>query len=136
MRMTKIVKDYITDEITAKYQPHIDAAEAEYNGDAEAVNQAVIDVRARMEDVVKQAYRKALAPFYDEENLSRVLQRDVVGSPYIWQAASKKAIKRNDVVGKLTAARDKAIKDVLITMELGGTKADLDRMLAEIAPEV
>ena len=37
--------------------------------------------------------------------------------------------KENEEINK---ARKNAIEDILISLELGGTKADLDRMIAEL----
>ena len=134
MKMTKLIREYITDEITKKYQPLLDAANAKY--DLESGRKILRETAAEITEYAKNLYRERLAGYYAEEALKYLLNDYTVYSPSSYRATPIANKKHDEEVSKIVATRDKAIRDVLLTMELGGTKADLDKMLSEINPEV
>ena len=132
MKMTKLIREYITDEINKKYRPLLDAANAKY--DLESGRKILRETTAEITEYAKNLYRERLAPYYEEKDLDGLLNDYTVYSPSSYRAVPIANKKHDEEISSLTAARDKKIRDVLITMELGGTKADLDRMLSEIDP--
>lgn len=135
MKVTKIVREYITETVNNKYQPLIDAVNEKYAGCEDKVAEIKEQTRKELNEMVRKVFRERLAPFYTEEALETLMgERYLVDSPSSWRVCTTEAQKRNDETEKLTNERDTAIKNILITLELGGTKADLDRLLSEINP--
>ena len=134
MKMTKLIREYITDEITKKYQPLLDAANTKY--DLESGKNVLKETTKEISEYAKQLYRERLAPYYEEKDLDDLLDDYQVNTPNSYRVEPAANKKYREEISRLKATRDKAIRDVMLTMELGGTKADLDKMLSEINPEV
>ena len=132
MKMTKLIREYITDEITKKYQPLIDAVNNKY--DLESGRNILRETTKEITEYAKNLYRERLAPYYAEEDLNALLNDYTIYGPSSYRAEPIANKKHGEEISALTAARGEKIRDVLITMELGGTKADLDKMLSEINP--
>lgn len=135
MKMTKLIREYITDEITKKYQFLIEAAEKEY--EESSVADVTHNTTKELNEIVKKTFRERLAPYYAPEDLEAMMNyhATLVTEPYKYGILPIKKKVHMEKINKITSARDKAIKETLIAMELGGSKADLDRMLAAICPE-
>ena len=132
MKMTKLIREYITDEITKKYQPLVDAVNSSY--DLEFGRKILRETTKEITEYAKSLYRERLAPYYAEEDLKALLNDYTIYGPSPYRAEPIANKKHDEEISALTAAREKKIRDVLISMELGGTKADLDKMLSEIDP--
>lgn len=135
MKVTKIVREYITETVNNKYQPLLDAIEKKYAGANERVEEVRNQTRKELNDIALKLFRERLAPFYTPEDLDKLLDdRHLVSAPSDWAASPMQCKERNEETAKVRDERDAAIKNILITLELGGTKADLDRLLNEINP--
>lgn len=136
MKMSKVIREYITESVTDKYQPLIAAAETKRDEVTSKVNDVKKQVREKLNKTVYEAYRKALAPFYTPDDLDVLTKRDknYVYEPSYYGVRPIEADKYDAEIDRLRSERDAAIKNILITLELGGTKADLDRLLSEINP--
>ena len=138
MKVTKIIREYIEEKINAKYSPMIEAVKAKYDDADKTCEETKEAVRKSLEQCARDEFRKALAEFYSPEDLEELLphdinnqNRNVVSSPYRYSIAPKHAKARAEEIDALQNKRDKAIRNVLIGLELGGTKQDLDRLLEE-----
>ena len=135
MKVTKIVREYITETVNNKYQPLLDAIEKKYAEANERVTEVREQTRKELNDVALKLFRERLAPFYTPEDLANLLDdRHLVSAPNDWGASPIQCKKRNEETAKVRDERDAAVKNILITLELGGTKADLDRLLNEVNP--
>ena len=133
MKMTKLIREYITDEVSKKYQPLIDAAEEEYKSNSEKI--VVSETQKELEDIAAKMWKERLAPYYAPKDLDAMIaSTTLIGCPHKWGIYSIPEEQYSQKIKQLRSARDKTIKDILITMELGGSKADLDRMLASVVP--
>ena len=135
MKVTKLIREYIEESVAKKFEPALENLKQTY--DLEAPNQAMLAVRDELRKIAVQKYREALAPFYTPEDLESLFtDRDLVSTPYSYRVSPicEKAYKEKKAA--LQNASDKAIKNILIELELGGTKKDLDRLLSEIKVEV
>lgn len=135
MKVTKLIREYIEESVAKKFEPALENLKQAY--DLEAPNQAMLAVRDELREIAAQKYREALAPFYTPEDLESLFRdRDLVNTPYSYRVSPicEKAYKEKKAA--LQNASDKAIKNILIELELGGTKKDLDRLLSEIKVEV
>lgn len=132
MRMTKLVRDYISEKIAKKYQPFIDALSEKYKVDE--AQKAIEQVKGEVEELAKRMFLDKLAPYYDPKDLGALIDSYSIYRPSRWGIEPSAEKRYAEAKRRLEAARDKAIKETLITMELGGTKEQLDEMLAKINP--
>lgn len=134
MKVTKIIREYIEEKIDAKYSPMIEAVKAKYDDADKVYEETKEAVRNSLEQYARDEFRKALAEFYSPEDLEELFgnnSRKVVDFPYRYTVSPKHVNARAEEIDALQKKRDKAIKNVLIGLELGGTKQDLDRLLEE-----
>lgn len=132
MRVTKIVREYI-EESVGKALSEKSTAEKEYDAFRNDIRQFVEQV----EDEVKHMVDEAIANYRMTHNIPddvKITQTDYTlvhcGD---WNSALRneaEAMRR-----KRNEAKERAVKDIIITLELGGTKADLDAMLSKVATE-
>ena len=141
MKVTKIIREYIEEKIDAKYDPMIKEVEGKYSDEIDEYKNTLNSVADKLEIYARQEFRKALAKYYTPERLDDLLPTDIhnrrylVNIPYAYNTCTKYVTMRDEELATLRAKRDKAIKNVLIGLELGGTKKDLDRLLEEALAE-
>ena len=136
MKMSKVIREYITESVTAKYQPVIDAIKAKKDAAQKKINDVKKQTSEELTEIIMRTYRERLAPFYTEYDLNMLLcDRNYVYEPSYYGVNPIDINKYNAEINRLQSQRDAAIKNILITLELGGTKADLDRMLSEVNVE-
>lgn len=137
MKVSGIVKKYITESVNAKYNAVIESINEKYGGAKTEVDEVIEKTRKELNKAASEAFRKALAPYFDADDLEElVFDRNLVGSPYRWNVYPTNEKKRSEKVDKLEKEKQKTIDNILITLELGGTKADLDRLLSEVNPNM
>ena len=141
MKVTKIIREYIEEKINAKYDPMIKATEDKYRDANDDYQEVVQAVREKLEVYVREEFRKALAEYYTPEGLEDLIpadikkRRDLVSNPYSYSSRTKHAEALDNELNALRTKRNQAIRNVLIGLELGGTKKDLDRLLEEALAE-
>lgn len=128
MRITKLVREYIEDSVAKKFAPAQNAANKKYAETERAYNEAVKAAKKE----AKEVWAKHLAPFYSPEDLESLMNDHTEHIPSSYRTKMGWTDKRNEEIQKIKDLQEGAIKDICLTLELGGTKADLDRMLAEI----
>lgn len=137
MKVSGIVKKYITESVNAKYNAVIESVSEKYGGAKTEVDEVTEKTRKELNKIVSEAFRKALAPYYDSDDLEELMfDKNLVNSPYRWNVYPSNEKKRLEQVDKLEKEKQKTIDNILITLELGGTKADLDRLLSEVNPNM
>lgn len=133
MRVTKKVENYIREQVKAKVMPKYEAEKAESKRIISLKN----DIESRASDAAKQA---AMAVFNEAKKYSDIFELDessvqkaylscynpirlkdscYIDSVYKWES-------------RYTEEVNKIVDNIIVTLELGGNKADLDRMLNEI----
>ena len=133
MRVTKKVENYIREQVKAKIMPKYEAEKAESKRIIGNKN----DIENRASEAAKQA---AMAVFAEAKEYSDIfeLDEDSIRKSYLscYRPISIKDICYTDSVHKwdsrYTAEVNKIVDDIIVTLELGGNKADLDRMLSEL----
>ena len=130
MRVTKTVKEYIEKCVREKVHKKYEAEEAEANRQREEIDNFIENLRDTMNEYVEKhikmfveehpyaerSPRENLVTFY---NPIDIVDRHMNSSVHNWR-------RRADV------EVNEKVTDIVVTLELGGTKADLDRMLNEI----
>ena len=133
MRVTKKVENYIREQVKAKIAPKYEAEKAE----AKRIREMVHDIESRASEAAvaaaKAIYDEAKAHGdvleYDEKAMERaylncyrvVTPKDACYTTSVHKWESRYCEEVNKIVD-----------DIIVTLELGGNKADLDRMLSEL----
>ena len=133
MRVTKKVENYIREQVKAKVMPKYEAEKAESKRIINLKN----DIENRASDAAKQA---AMAVFNEAKQYSDIFELDEgsVRKAYLscYHPISIKNFMYTNSVYKWESRYneevDKIVDNIIVTLELGGNKADLDRMLSEI----
>lgn len=133
MRVTKRVEDYIREQVRAKIMPKYEAEKAESKRIIGVKN----DIESRASEAAKQA---AMAVFTEAKEYNDIfeLDEDSIQKAYF---SCYRPIEIKDFCyinsvhkweSRYSAEVNKIVGDIVVTLELGGNKADLDRMLSEL----
>lgn len=134
MRVTKAVKEYIEKQVYAKTEQKYEAEKNE----SKRIKDIKSDIETRAAEAARQA---AIAVFMEAKNYADILDFDerYVQDIYMCGAsrvlALKERVYQNSVHNwsrRMHEEADEKVQDIIVTLELGGSKADLDRMLSEI----
>lgn len=133
MRVTKKVENYIREQVKAKIMPKYEAEKAESKRIISIKN----DIESRASEAAKQA---AMAVFAEAKEYGDIfeLDEDSIRKSYLscYHPIRIKDFCYADSVHKwdsrYVAEVNKIVDDITVTLELGGNKADLDRMLSEL----
>ena len=128
MRVTKTIRAYIRENVEKKleikYAPLKERKGIALDAKKELIERAKEEAIKIMKNVLEEAVsNKALV--YNEEMVDRVF--NYCGLPNCLDLNKELYYER-----KMEDEVDKITNDIVIELELGGNKADLDRMLSEI----
>ena len=133
MRVTKKVENYIREQVKAKVMPKYEAEKAE--------SKRIINLRNDIENRACEAAKQAaMAVFAEVKEYDDIFELDgnSIRKAYLscYRPIGIKDFCYTDSVHKwesrYTEEVDKIVDNIIVTLELGGNKADLDRMLSEI----
>ena len=133
MRVTKKVENYIREQVKAKVMPKYEAEKAEAR--------RVLDIKNDIENRASKAAKEAAMTVYAEvKEYSELfeLNEDSIQRSYFasynpitiknWRYSSSVYTWESRYAEEV----NKTVDNIIVTLELGGNKADLDRMLSEI----
>lgn len=133
MRVTKKVENYIREQVKAKVMPKYEAEKAETS--------RVLGIKNDIENRASKAAKEAAMAVYAEAKEHGELfelNEDSIQRSYL-NCYNPITIKNwccsNSVYkweSRYAEEVNKIVNDIIVTLELGGNKADLDRMLSEI----
>ena len=132
MRVTKLIRDYITDSVNEKYQSLFDRLVGIPKQDL--FKERVEAFRKEMQEVLIAQFVKRFGDDYSPELLSEVAKGISVSLPYYYDSRCKYHMQNKEARRKLRDRREKDINSILINLELGGSKKDLDRLLSAVDP--
>ena len=133
MRATKKVENYIREQVKAKVMPKYEAEKAE--------SKRIINLRNDIENRACEAAKQAaMAVFAEVKEYDDIFELDENSIRKAYLSCSRPiGIKdfcyTNSVhkwESRYTEEVNKIVDNIIVTLELGGNKADLDRMLNEI----
>lgn len=130
MRVTKTVREYIEKKVVEKVYVKYEAEKLEAKQQHEEINNFIKELEDTMNEYVdkhikmfieehpyaERSARERLVSFYSPIN---IVDRHMNSSVHNWQSRARAEIKEK-------------VDDIIVTLELGGTKADLERMISEI----
>jgi hypothetical protein len=132
MRVTKLIREYVEKTVSEKFDKQTSSEEIKLKEVEKKMATFVTEVNQQVEEVID----KAIANFLLATELPEDIKDTIVNEKpntigyhtYNTDIDCKARARRTE----RNKARDKAIENILLTLELGGTKADLDRMIAEL----
>ena len=128
MRVSKAVKDYIEKQVNARHPK----TENELNFDK--LTDIVNDANTQYHKLMEQAKEKIVEELAKEFNLpTKCIDKktNYSYSPFGTWGTKERELADIDRQNRRVEINQK-IEDIIVTLELGGTKADLEKMLAEI----
>ena len=128
MRVTKLIREYVEKSVNAVYEPKIKAIGVEYQVRKKILNK-------QLDDLVEQAdasARKMIADAGFELRYNRNHFIQSCGDVFIKELEDENGAKRNALYAEM---REK-IDDILLNLELGATRAELDEMIKNLAQGV
>ena len=134
MRVTKAVREYIEKQVRAKIEQKYEAEKNE----SERIKGIKADIETRAAEAACQA---AIAVFMEAKNYEDILSFDEKSAQDIYMSGYSRVLALKDKVyqssihnwsRRMQNEIDEKVQDIIVTLELGGNKADLDRMLSEI----
>ena len=133
MRVTKKVENYIREQVKAKVMPKYEAEKAE--------SKRILNIKNDIESRASEAAREAaMAVFAEAKEYDDIFELDEssIQNSYLScyrPIAIKDFCYTNSIhkwESRYTEEVNKIVDYIIVTLELGGNKADLDRMLSEI----
>ena len=134
MRVTKKVENYIREQVKAKVMPKYEAEKAE----AKRITDLRDDLQRRAAEAAKQAAIAVLSEAKDNADVLEYDEREadrMYLSNLSYVVSLKDRCYTNSVHHWSSRMREEVseiVDGIIVTLELGGGKADLDRMLSEI----
>ena len=134
MRVTKAVREYIEKQVRAKIEQKYEAEKNE----SKRIKDIKEDIETRAAEAARQA---AIVVFMEAKNYEDILDFDEKFVQNIYMSGSNRVLDLKDRVyqssihnwsRRMQNEIDEKVQDIIVTLELGGNKADLDRMLSEI----
>lgn len=132
MRVTKKVQEYIERQVREKVYAKYEAERLE----AERQSKILTDFWDEMTETVERQAETMISDFLEKygDIVEKTSDREIVSyCSYVLQLKDKCYINS---VHKWRERANKEVReivdDIIVTLELGGTKADLDKMLSEI----
>ena len=131
MRITKVVKEYIEERITEKVWPRYELEKIEAERQLEVKSKFFEELAEELEAIAAERMENFLAenPFLERskrQNISTVyydsvniIDRHLLSSVHNWKIRAKEEISNKT-------------RNIIVALELGGTKEDLERMISEI----
>jgi hypothetical protein len=128
MRVTKLIREYVEKTITAK-MPYGEPFQT-YKREANALS----DLRDRLEEQVDAYAKELLASVGDlPEGFTIKRSNNCVFNSSSWNSPMHTA--SNAEQRRTCEKRQAAVENILLELELGATKADLERLIAEAVSE-
>lgn len=128
MRVSKIVKEYIEKQVASKFPKS--KSELEFEQLVNLVNSANEEYYALIEKAKEKIAAELLIKYnLPQETTSKDNQYNY--NQFGTWGTKARATSEKDKQARIVAIQQK-VEDIIITLELGGTKADLEKMLAEI----
>lgn len=131
MRVTRTIKDYITRRVNEIYQPKINGIDADYRKEQDAIEEKIYSAVKRFDEELKAIVAENCKNYnfkagrYSYNSTTEFLS--VVG-------VSDKEAENSfyDKKRKLTDEKNLKIEEIIVELELGGTKETLEKLLSEL----
>lgn len=123
MRVTKIIREYVEETVNGIYDPIIGNCSKDYSSKKNEVE----DILEKMVDEFDVAAKKVIKEHGFTINSWDGEERHIIS--YTCNFGKKEYESIADKRNELRDEKRRKIQDILVNLELGGTKAELDEML-------
>ena len=134
MKVTKLIREYVAEQVAAKY-PETET-EKQYTKEIKAIEDKVQEVNSKIKDyalsLCEQANKDLGIEDWDKNDRISSARYGYSAS-YGYNNPYDKS--RRSLREERTKKINNAIKDILVNLELGATKAELDMMLRKLGEE-
>ena len=125
MRVTGVIKDYITREVNKKYQEKLDSIPNDYQEDYDKM---IDEIEALVDETNIKARQIA-----EKYGMLKEKNYDIIDYHTYRLGDSERSDKRYALVNKLKKERDDKIAQIILDLELGETtKKELNDVLANV----
>ena len=131
MRVSKTVREYIEKKVSEKVNAKYDAERIE----AERQNKTISDFWNNLSEEFEALAAERVNKFLEENSFAERGTRDTIMSYYSGVISVSDRHMTSSVHNWRCRARTEIkekVEDIVVTLELGGTKEDLERMISEI----
>lgn len=129
MRVTKLIKEYVTKKVKEAYPRS--AEELAWDEHQKLMNDAITEANEKAQAYAEKLVDELNAKYgFDEAHCLRAYSRSWVTDGGMYDSEIYKAMRSAE--DNRTKKIKETIEDILITLEMGGTRADLDEMLLKI----
>ena len=125
MRVTGVIKDYITREVTKKYREKLDSIPNDYQEDYDKM---ISEIEALVDETNVKARQIA-----EKYGMLKEKNYDIIDYHTYRLGDSERSDKRYALVSELKKERDDKIAQIILDLELGETtKKELNDVLANV----
>lgn len=126
MRVSKTVKDYIVKEVVKKYSDKLKAIGAEYDAKEKEINDMIDEKMNEFEKELKTLIAEKSGGYDFKPSWSN----PILSCRLVSDGEEKQNIRNKRK--KMETEIEEKYTNIILELELGGTKADLERMLSEL----
>ena len=132
MKMTKAIREFIEEQVTERAESNAKLIELREAADAASNRWDNAKEAARKEFDAKLAELGATHGLACIDYYGKPVNPQVTGFQYVDSRYLPEVKAYNEYKAQLNSKRDRAIKDIIVSMELGGTKKELMEMIAAL----
>ena len=132
MKMTKAIREFIEEQVTERAESNAKLIELRETADAARDSWNNAKEAARKEFDAKLAELGAAHGLACTDYYGKPINPQITGFQYADCRYLPEVKAYNEYKAQLDSKRDRAIKDIIVSMELGGTKAELMEMIAAL----
>lgn len=132
MKMTKAIREFIKEQVTERAESNAKLIELREAADAASERWDNAKEAARKEFDAKLAELGATYGLAYIDYYGKPVNPQITGFQYVDCRYLPEVKAYNEYRAQLNNKRDRAIKDIIVSMELGGTKAELMEMIAAL----
>lgn len=130
MRVTRLIREYVEKKVKENYPKSV--AELVWEEHKKSMSDAITEANEKIFEIAQKLAEELNAKygFSNDSGLKAYDHYNVVSNEYDYQSEIYKAYRK--AKDERQKKIDEKIEEILLTLELDGSKADLDEMLANI----
>lgn len=129
MRVTKIIREYVEKRVKEVYGKET-AEEIEYNKAKEELKKELERANKEIDEIIRNYAKEHINNPY---NLDIDITSSTVFGDWRWRKEKPEIqVKAEEKQKERLEKQSKALEDIFVTLELGGNKAQLEEMLANL----